>query len=219
MLPRTPEPEVMDDAQQALAYARADFAEPNQRVVDELLSRAPGLSGRLLDLGCGPADVPIRLAGRCPELRITALDASEAMLQHARSAVREAKLDARIELVHGRLPEALPTDRPFDAVISNSLLHHLPDGATLWRCIRRAAAPGAMVWVVDLYRPPDDGTVEQLVAAHAGGEPAILQRDFRASLHAAFRPEEIRAQLEAEGLAGLRVERLSDRHVAVSGRL
>lgn len=42
---------------------------------------------------------------------------------------------------------------------------------------------------------------------------------FFNSLLAAFRMDEIRAQLAESGLAHLRVEQVSDRHVAVWGRV
>ena len=71
---RIPEPEeLMNDSTQAKAYAGADFSEANQLFV-ELLERlamagpqALGLQGRMLDLGCGPADIPLMLARRHPQ--------------------------------------------------------------------------------------------------------------------------------------------------------
>ena len=57
-----------------------------------------------------------------------------------------------------------------------------------------------------------------LVAEYAAGEPEILQRDFRASLHAAFTPREIEAQLRDAELDWLDVIVVSDRHLVVSGQ-
>ena len=59
------EPEVMDGEEQVRVYANADFAEENQGFVDQFLACTPK-SGRkpVLDLGCGPADIPIRLLQR-----------------------------------------------------------------------------------------------------------------------------------------------------------
>ena len=60
---RIPEPELMDEAEQARAYAQADFAEPNQRFVDCFEAEFPELQqGAVLDLGCGPGDIVLRLA-------------------------------------------------------------------------------------------------------------------------------------------------------------
>ncbi len=50
--------------------------------------------------------------------------------------------------------------------------------------------------------------------------PQILREDFRNSLAAAHRPEEIVEQLDRAGLGPhLRVDVVSDRHLVVSGQL
>jgi SAM-dependent methyltransferase len=62
---RIPEPELMDEAEQARAYAMADFAEPNARFVGYFETEFPELlTGSVLDLGCGPGDIVLRLATR-----------------------------------------------------------------------------------------------------------------------------------------------------------
>src|SRR2546430_2025945 len=109
------EPEVMDDAAHALAYARANFAEVNRGFVDRFRTSFPDLAGsRVVDLGCGPGDIPIRLARLLPALAVTAVDASVAMLGLAREAVRDAGAErairlagARLWVVSGRLPGRL----------------------------------------------------------------------------------------------------------------
>ena len=83
---RIPEPELMDDPAQALAYARADFSEPHEAFVGYFQERFPQWRPRrVLDLGCGPADVTIRFARAYPECEIVGVDGAEAMLvaQHA----------------------------------------------------------------------------------------------------------------------------------------
>jgi SAM-dependent methyltransferase len=107
--------------------------------------------------------------------------------------------------------------RPYDAVLSNSLLHHLADPLDLWRAVRAAGRPGAAVLVMDLARPADVEGVDRVLAAHAAGAPEVLWNDFRNSLFAAYTVEEVRDQLAAAGIAGLSVEMVSDRHLAVSG--
>jgi len=59
---RRPEPELMDDEQQSIAYAQADFSTSNQLYVDSLVRDFPTHLGSVVDIGCGPADVVIRLA-------------------------------------------------------------------------------------------------------------------------------------------------------------
>jgi SAM-dependent methyltransferase len=131
----------------------------------------------------------------------------------------QPRLQGRVQFVEGRLPGAqLPLAR-YDAVVSNSLLHHLHDPDVLWRSIREVGVPGAAVLVMDLFRPASPGIANEIVEAYAGGEPEVLKRDFFHSLCAAFEPGEVRAQLEAAGLGSLEVEIASDRHLLVSGRL
>src|SRR5581483_10116860 len=151
---RVPEPEIMDDPRQALAYARADFSEVNQRFADQVLARLGGRpAARVVDLGCGPADIPVRLAAAAPGLSVVGVDASLPMLRLAREAVAGRRLAGRVTLVCARVP-ALPLPaRGFDVVVSNSLLHHLPDPATLWRAVAGLGRPGAVVHVMDLFRP------------------------------------------------------------------
>lgn len=215
---RVPEPELMEDEWQARAYSEADFAEPHAMFVRLCGEAWAGreVRGRLLDLGCGPADITVRLAEYYPGLAVDGVDGSLAMLRYGDERVRRHGLASRIRLIHGRLPEcALWSD--YDAVASNSLLHHLRDPAVLWDTIRRCGRPGAPVFIMDLMRPGDESRAQDLVDRHAAGAPAVLRHDFFHSLLAAYRPDEVRAQLDEAGLGEFIVREVSDRHLAVSG--
>lgn len=220
---RIPEPELMDDEAQAQAYAAADFSEPHAMFVQLCVEDWSGcdLDGALLDLGCGPADITVRLALAFPRLRVDAIDGSEPMLRHGRERVERAGLAPRVRLWNLRLPaeaDQLP-QRGYAAIVSNSLLHHLADPAVLWRTVRTAGRSGTLVFVMDLLRPAGPREAASLVERHAATEPEILRRDFHASLCAAYRIGEVRDQLVAAGLDGFSVRAVSDRHLAVSGIL
>ena len=218
---RIPEPELMDEFEQARAYAEADFSEPNQRFVALFAAEFPKLrAGTVLDLGCGPGDIALRLARRNPELLVDGLDGSQPMLAFGQARLGdEPDLASRVRFVQGILPGAdLPRSR-YDAVISNSLLHHLHDPMVLWRAVLDLGEPGSAVLVMDLYRPGSADAAQQIVEAYAGGEPEVLKRDFHNSLCAAFEPTEVRAQLARCGLDALEVRTVSDRHMVVAGRL
>ncbi len=215
---RTPEPDLMDDDEQARAYAYADFAEPHDRFVALFRERLPSAAPRvLLDLGCGPGDVSRRLARAFPAARVIGLDGSRAMLEVGREQTRAAGLDDRIDLRHAYLPtDDLPTESP-DAVVSNSLLHHLASPAVLWDTIRALARPGTAVFLMDLMRPTSATQARALVEQYAAEEPDVLRRDFENSLHAAYRPDEVAAQIDRAGLGWLRVEPVGDRHLIAHG--
>jgi ubiquinone/menaquinone biosynthesis C-methylase UbiE len=216
---RVPEPELMTDSEQVEAYARADFEQPHQRFIELLGARWPGLAagGTALDLGCGPGDIACRFARAYPGWHVHGLDGSRPMLDLGRRAIREAGLATRVELACCHLPDGEAPLAKYDLVYSNSLLHHLADPGVLWRSIQRWSAPGAPVFVMDLLRPETLLEVDRLVEEYSRGEPEVLRRDFRNSLCAAYRLEEARLQLEQAGLAGLKLEVVSDRHMLVWG--
>lgn len=219
---RIVELELMDDAAQARAYAEADFEEPNARfaaLCGEFAGELPA-GAAILDLGCGPGDIPLRLARAWPGLEVHGLDGSAAMLAFGRAALKaEPQLAARVRFFDGLVPDAeLPRAR-YEAVISNSLLHHLHDPSGLWRMIRTRGAPGAPVLVMDLMRPASVAAAQALVDQYAGSEPEVLRRDFYNSLLAAFEPGEVRRQLADARLGHFEVAEASDRHLVVRGRL
>lgn len=217
---RVLEHEVMDDRRQAEAYARADFREVNERFVQDLLARFPACRhGRVLDLGCGPADIPVRLLRAAPAAFVLAIDASREMLRLARQAVARHSLGGHLGLACARVPPLPLPAGAFDAVISNSLLHHLPDPLPFWFEVRRVARSGAAVHVMDLARPPSADRAREIVEAAAADEDPVLKTDFYNSLLAAFTLEEVHDQLDAAGLRGLACEVASERHWLVSGCL
>jgi SAM-dependent methyltransferase len=217
---RIPEPELMDDLEQARAYAGADFSEPHQAFVERFAQCFPRhRPRRVLDLGCGAADVTIRFARAHPGCDLTGVDGAPAMLALAQEAVTRAGLADRVQLREVRLPDKTLAQHAFDTLISNSLLHHLADPQVLWRAVADCAEPGAAVFIMDLRRPDTREQAGRLVQEYSANEPEVLRRDFFNSLLAAYRPGEIAAQLARIDLSGLQVEAVGDRHVVVHGHL
>jgi ubiquinone/menaquinone biosynthesis C-methylase UbiE len=215
---RIPEPEIMDMVQEAQAYAQADFAQVNQAFVDRLLELAGDRRSALaLDMGTGPADIPIRLVRARPAWHVTAVDASGAMLDIARKAIRDARIEHAIELVQADAKSSPLKDASFDVIFSNSILHHISAADAFWNEVRRLLAPGARVLLRDLTRPESPQAARQIVELHAGGETPLLQEEYYRSLLSAYTVHEVRDQLTRAGLGKLEVERISDRHMDVFG--
>jgi ubiquinone/menaquinone biosynthesis C-methylase UbiE len=210
------EPELMDDERQSIAYAKADFSASNQLFVDGLIRDFPDHLHTVVDIGCGPGDVVIRLARAAPHIHITAIDGSAPMIALARDAVRAAGLDARITVMQGYVPGVSLEERSYDAVLSKDLLHHLRDPAVLWKEISRLGRPGAAVYVMDLVRPPTAQDARRIVDTVSAAEDPILREDFYNSLCAAFTVDELREQLAAAG-CDLEVMLVSDRHMLAKG--
>ena len=207
----------MDDPKQADAYARADFTEENQGFVDRFKEYFPEFSqGRVLDLGCGPADIPIRFAKLYPACHIIGVDASAPMIQLGERAVQQAGLTDRVTLRCERYEEVAGA-RIVDAAMSNSLLHHLPNPLQFWQKLRQLVKPGAPVLVMDLLRPESPEAAQAIVDQYAANEPDILRRDFYNSLLAAFTEDEIGSQLARMNLTRLLIDIPDDRHWVVGG--
>ena len=215
---RIPEPELMSDPAQAQAYANADFSAPHDAFVAHFAACFPDFkSGRVLDLGCGPADVTLRFARAYPDTEIVGIDGAQAMLSLGRAAIARGDCADRITLRCTYLPDSSLEYQTFDAIISNSLLHHLALPNVLWHAIKHSAKPNAPVCVMDLLRPPTREAATHLLEMYAANAPEIMRRDFFNSLLAAYEIEEVRAQLRLAALPQFHVQAVSDRHMLIYG--
>ena len=212
---RTLEPELMTDTNQVEAYAAADFKASDAAFVALFLERfGDDTKGPIIDLGCGPGNITFRLAEALPGREILGVDGSATMLALAEQRLSK---DHRIRFIEAYLPSDALAPQTYAAVVSNSLLHHLPDPKVLWQTIAHIAAPGAPVLIGDLGRPETSNHAQALVDLHTTGEPDILRHDFRASLHAAFTATEVRDQIKAAGLT-LEVRENNECYLLISGR-
>ena len=219
---RIPEEELMVDPDQALAYHQADFSAAHGARIEIFRTLFPQLElgGEVLDLGCGSGDVLLRFARAFPAARFLGVDGSPAMLQLGQRALdAEPALRERVQLRYGIIPDDPLPPRAWQLVMSHSLLHQLHEPQVLWRTIAEYAGSGCAVFVADLRRPASALEAHRMVQATSKGEPEILQRDFYNSLCAAFEPQEVRAQLAAAGLSGLRVRTHDPFHLSVAGLL
>jgi ubiquinone/menaquinone biosynthesis C-methylase UbiE len=215
-LARILEPELMDSPQDALEYDRMDLREVNEDFVLAALNL--GAKGHILDIGTGTARIPITLyhLANNSSIHITAIDLAQSMLDLARDNVAEAKLNDQItlELVDAK---KLPyPDRCFDMVISNSILHHLPDPRPCLSEAVRVLKPGGGILIRDLMRP---NTIEELEekVSKIGENYNQYQKDlFYNSLHAAFTLEEMEEMLAECHYQGVEIYQSSDRHWTVA---
>jgi tRNA (cmo5U34)-methyltransferase len=110
-----------------------------------------------LELGIGTGETARRVLARYPHARLTAVDASEAMLTRARAAFPHA------ELLHRALEEQLPPG-PFDVVYSTLAIHHLDAAAKrdLFGRIASVLRPGGRFVLGDVIVPddPEDAVID-----------------------------------------------------------
>lgn len=205
------EPEVMDTWEDAIEYDSMDFREVNTAFAEAAIAVGPP-SGLILDAGTGTARIPIEIARKRPQWQIIAVDLSANMLKVGDRNVREAGLENRIQLDFIDAKKMPYPNGHFDAIISNSIVHHLPDPIPFFDELKRLLKPNGGLFLRDLMRPDDRATVDALVAAIGSEYNDYQTKLFRDSLHAAFTVAEIREMLDTAGLKGVKVYQSSDRH-------
>jgi ubiquinone/menaquinone biosynthesis C-methylase UbiE len=177
-----------------------DHGEVNRWFVEDLLAAGPG-EGEILDLGTGTALIPVELCRQSPTAKVRAVDLAEHMLRLGRKNVEAAGLADRIALQRidaKRLPYG---DGRFATVVSNSIVHHIPEPRDVFAEAWRVTAPGGLLFFRDLLRPEDDRSVRRLVDAYAGGANRRQRKMFEDSLRAALTVEEVRSLVAEFGAA------------------
>jgi len=213
-LPRILEPEVMDTGAEARTYDEMDHAKVNQQFVADLLAFANDKESfhDILDAGTGTAQIAVELCLQNLKCRVMAMDLSASMLDLAVYRVEAHGLRDRITLAQADAGNMVFDDNMFDGVVSNSLIHHLPQPLNCLKEIVRVASQDGIVFVRDLLRPADEENLEALVETYAGDESDQAQQLLRQSLHAALTVEEMRSLVITLGLAAESVQQTSDRH-------
>lgn len=215
-LSRALEPEAMDSEEEASDYDAMDHSAVNARFCDDLLALSPHLDPTL-DVGTGTARIPIELCKR-RQARVVAIDLADSMLALGARNVEAAGLSEAITLLHADAKSLPHPDGMFACVVSNSIIHHIPDPGPVVGEILRVLAPGGVLFVRDLLRPESDEAVRALVAMYAAGETPRQRDLFEASLRAALTLDEVRAIARAHGVPEGAVTQTSDRHWTLAWR-
>jgi ubiquinone/menaquinone biosynthesis C-methylase UbiE len=215
-LKRVLEPEVMDTIQEAQDYDAMDHGEVNRRFVADLLEFLPADplpdDAETLDLGTGTAQIPVELCLRRGDCRVVAVDLATNMLDLAVYNIEVAGVVDRIMLQHVDAKRLPFQDGRFLCVMSNSIVHHIPEPIVALREAVRVLAAGGWIFFRDLLRPANDAKVAQLVTTYAGQENAFQRQLFEQSLRAALDLDEIRDLIRQLGFSADTVRSTSDRH-------
>jgi ubiquinone/menaquinone biosynthesis C-methylase UbiE len=210
------EPELMDTEDEALEYHAMDFSEPDGRFAKDalaLVAKVP--SPELIDFGTGTAKIPVLMCKARKDARMVAIDPAAEMLRVAARHVAEARLDGVITLARSDGRATKLTAARFDAVLSNSTVHHIHQPLALFREMKRVLKPGGAILIRDLCRPKSMDDAWAIVKRVAAGDSLRQQQLFFDSLCAALTVEEVEKVLGDAGWGELKVTMSSDRHWSV----
>jgi ubiquinone/menaquinone biosynthesis C-methylase UbiE len=211
------EPEVMDTWLEATAYDAMDFATVNSAFANDAIDLDPN-AVKILDVGTGTARIPILMCQQRSQYLITGVDLAQSMLILGQRNVEEANLAQRIRLERVDSKRMPYPDLEYDMVISNSLVHHLPDPLSFFGEVKRLIRPDGAILIRDLIRPESDRIVDELVAKFGGDYDTQQQQLFRDSLKAALTLDEVQDLCDRVGFKQVSISQTSELHWSLSRR-
>ena len=218
VLPRVPEPEVMDDAAEIEAYTSAAAQAHLDAIDDTLVAHAQLLikgreRGRALDIGTGPGQIVLKLGYQLTRWKFVGVDRSPAMIEKARAALETApELAGRVEFSVADGNRLDFPDASFDLVVCNSVLHHFGEPKNLLSEIARLVKPDGAILLRDLRRPARMGS-KLHVRKHGKHYQGEMRRLFEASVRAAYTEEELRALVASSPLRDVQIFRHQKTHI------
>lgn len=148
-------------------------------------------NGRLLDVGTGPGWLLLKLHQTSPNIQLTGMDISSAMVDEARKNISSAGLADKIEIKEGNASMIPFADNLFDVVVSTGSLHHWKKPMEGLNEVNRVLKSGGYALMYDLIsntpKPIMDeikqkfGKVKStLFWLHSFEEPFYDQKNFEA---------------------------------------
>jgi ubiquinone/menaquinone biosynthesis C-methylase UbiE len=218
---RVPEPEVMDELDEVVAYSSAAAQSYLDKIDDTFVSHAIRLvprreRGRALDIGTGPGHIVVKLARYLTRWKFAAVDRSSHMIADAVANLAAAgpELAGRVEFQVADA-NALPfPDAAFDLVVCNSVLHHMAEPERLLAEIGRLVKPRGAVLLRDLRRP-SRLSYRRHVRRHGRHYSGKMRELYEASVRAAYIEPELRQLVEVSRLNGVRIFRHPATHIGL----
>ena len=218
-LNRILETEVMDTLEEAFEYDSMDHSQVNEVFCNDFFAARNLTDGvQILDVGTGTAQIPIAMCKRNSGLKITAIDLAESMLTLGNKNIQTALLEDCITLVQVDSKKMHYPDESFDQVISNSIIHHIPNPVECFKEMIRVTKKDGLLFVRDLLRPDSIAELQNIVNLHAGDATPKQKQLFTDSLHASLSLTEVREMVKLFGFEAFTVIQSSNRHWTFTAR-
>jgi ubiquinone/menaquinone biosynthesis C-methylase UbiE len=218
-LHRILEPEVMDTLEEAFEYDSMDHSQVNEVFCNDFFAARNLTDGvQILDVGTGTAQIPIAMCKRNSGLKITAIDLAESMITLGNKNIQTARIEDSITLVQIDSKKMPYPDESFDQVISNSIIHHIPNPLECFKEMIRVTKKDGLLFIRDLLRPFSMAELQNIVSLHAGDATPKQKQLFTDSLHASLSLTEVREMVKLFGFEAFTVIQSSNRHWTFTAR-
>jgi ubiquinone/menaquinone biosynthesis C-methylase UbiE len=144
--------------------------------VAHAIAAAAPANAAVLDVGCGPAEVLVKLATLSSTLRLTGVDIDAPMIDRARRKAARAGVAPTFVVDAAALPFQ---DGTFDLVVSSFAVHHWPDPHAGLAEMLRVLKPGGTAIIWDVASPMAMAEAHAAPAApgpHTAGSRVTVRR-------------------------------------------
>jgi len=229
---RTVEPELMEREDQVISYAKADFSDGENNLINQinyyLIKNNMNLSEKelIVDLGCGPGNISEKLSIKWPNSKVVGIDGSREMIRRAelnkKNSLNRSRLNnlryicADIKSI--KLSE-ISNEKHISLLVSNSLIHHITYLDDFFNCIDRLSIKSTINFHKDLKRPIDEKSALDLKEKCGEKYNDILTNDYYASLRASYTLKEIQNFIFENKLSSLEVFEEGDEYLVIYGKV
>jgi len=109
-------------------------------------------SGKVLDIGCGAGNYPVKLAHQLSNFDCTLVDLSQPMLDKAYERL-QGLTSGKVEIIKGDFRTVALKENSYDVIIATAVLHHLRDDQDweqAFEKLYRLLKKGGSLWIFDL---------------------------------------------------------------------
>ena len=229
---RTVEPELMEGDDQVISYAKADFSEGENNLINQinyyLINKNINLNNQelIVDLGCGPGNISEKLSIKWPNASVVGIDGSKEMIRMAELNKKKSSNLSRLKNLNyicADIKELKASDisleKNISLLVSNSLIHHITYLEDFFNCIKRLSSDLTINFHKDLKRPNDEKLALDLKEKCAEKYNDILTNDYYASLKASYTSKELKNYIFKNKLFSLEVFEEGDQYLVIYGKV
>ncbi len=229
---RIAEPELMERKEQVISYAKADFSEGENKLINQinnfLINKNICLDENklIVDLGCGPGNISEKLSLKWPKADVVGIDGSKEMIRIAE--LNKKNSPNRCQLKNLRYlcadikslkTSEISREKNISLLVSNSLIHHITYLDDFFNCIDKLSSNITINFHKDLKRPNSEKLALELKEKCAEKYNDILTNDYYASLMASYTLQELKNFIFDNKLSSLEVFEEGDQYLVIYGKV